>query len=279
MHTSKKLFIAAALAAGMLAATAAQAQEGAKQPAKAAAAAGGNASVKVNGVTISKEKLDLALKQRVSGGQPDTPELQAAVRDDLINREVIAQEAKKKGLDKAPETVAQMEFAQQAVLVGAYIQDYLKNNPPSEEEMKKEYERIKAEAGESEYKARHILVESEDEAKKITAELKKDPKKFAKLAEKSKDTGSAKQGGELGWSPAGRYVPPFADALKKLKKGQMTDKPVQSQFGWHIIILEDIRPIQNFPTFEQAKPQLQQQAQQQQISKMIAELRGKAKVE
>lgn len=273
MQFSKKLFLTAALAAGLLAAAAGQAQEAAKP------AAGSDVAAKVNGVVISKAKLDFAVQQRVAAGQPNSPELQAAVRDDLINRELLAQEAKKKGLDKNPETAMQVEFAQQSVLVGAYIQDYLKNNPAGDAEMKKEYDRIKAEAGESEYKARHILLESEDEAKKMTAELKKDPKKFAKLAEKSKDTGSAKQGGELGWSPAGRYVPPFADALKKLKKGQMTEAPVQSQFGWHIIMLEDIRPIQNFPTYDQAKPQLQQQAQQGQVTKMLSDLRAKAKIE
>jgi len=274
MQFSKKLFLTAAFAAGVFAAAAGQAQESAKP-----AAGGSEVAAKVNGVVISKAKLDFAVQQRVAAGQQNSPELQAAVRDDLVNRELLAQEAKKKGLDKNPETAMQVELAQQSVLVGAYIQDYLKNNPASDEDIKKEYDRIKSEAGDSEYKARHILLESEDEAKKMTAELKKDPKKFAKLAEKSKDTGSAKQGGELGWSPAGRYVPPFADALKKLKKGQMTDKPVQSQFGWHIIMLEDIRPIQNFPAFDQAKPQLQQQAQQQQITKMVSELRAKAKIE
>lgn len=272
MNTSSKLFLTAALAAGIFLAGASHAQQ-------AAAPASSDVAAKVNGVVISKAKLDFAVKQRVAGGQAETPELRAAVRDDLINRELLAQEAKKKGLEKNPETALQIDFAQQSVLVGAFVQDYLKNNPPSDETLKKEYERIKSETGESEYKARHILLDSEDEAKKMTAELKKDPKKFTKLAEKSKDTGSAKQGGELGWSAAGRYVPPFADALKKLKKGQMTDKPVQSQFGWHIILLEDVRPIQNFPSFDQAKPQLQQQAQQQEVTQLVSDLRAKAKIE
>jgi peptidyl-prolyl cis-trans isomerase C len=287
MHVSKRPYLLAAFAAGMLTISACGAQEPAKpaEPAKAQAPAqkplqlgGGDAAATVNGVTISKAKLDFAVKQRMAGGAPDSPEMRNAVRDDLVNRELIAQEAKKKGLDKSPDTAMQLEFAQQSVLVGAYVQDYVKNNPPSDDELKKEFEKIKTQMGDTEYKARHILVSTEDEAKKIIAELKKDPKKWDKLAEKSKDTGSAKKGGQLDWSPPGNYVPPFADALKNLKKGETTQTPVQTQFGWHVIKLEDTRPIK-YPNFDDVKPQLSQQMQQQQVGKMVADLRSKAKVE
>jgi peptidyl-prolyl cis-trans isomerase C len=144
--------------------------------------------------------------------------------------------------------------------------------------MKKEYEKVKAQSGGKEYKARHILVETEDEAKQIIGQLKKGGN-FEKIAaDKSKDSGSKAKGGDLDWSPANRYVPQFSQALTKLKKGQTTDAPVQTQFGWHVIRLDDER-VAKFPSFEVAKPQIEKQMQQQAINKLIADVRAKAKVE
>lgn len=235
-------------------------------------------SIKVNGVTIPQSRFDLIVKNATAQGQADTPQLRIQIKDTLITREVLAQESARKGLDKNPDVLMQLDLQREEVLINAFLQDYVKTHPVSDEAMKKEYEQVKAESGGKEYKARHILVETEAEAKQIVAQLKKGGS-FEKIAaEKSKDTGSKGQGGNLDWSPANRYVPPFAQALGKLKKGQLTDAPVQTQFGWHVIRLDDERAAK-FPSFEEAKPQIQKQMQQQVVNKLIADLRAKAKVE
>ncbi len=239
------------------------------------AAQGSDAVAKVNGVAILRSRLDLMVK---NAGQPDTPDLRNRLKDELITGELLAQEAAKKGLDKTPEFAAQAELQRQGVLINVFLQHYVKTHPVGDDAMKKEYDRVRAETGSKEYKARHILVEKEDEAKQVVAQLKKGGN-FEKIAaDKSKDTGSRGRGGDLDWSPANRYVPPFAAALRKLKKGQITDAPVQTQFGWHVIRLDDERAIK-FPSFEEAKPQLQRQMEQQVINKMIADLRAKSKIE
>ena len=208
----------------------------------------------------------------------DTPELRNSVKDALINQEIIAQEAIKKGLNKKPDVVAAIDINRQDILVNAYVQDYLQKNPVNEETLKKEYERIKAQLGGKEYRARHILVENEAEAKDIIAQLKKGAN-FEKLAsERSKDNGTKDRGGDLDWSVPGNFVKPFGEALGKLKKGQMTETPVQSNFGWHVIRLEDERPFQA-PGYDAVKQNLQRSVQQQMIQKALADLRAKAKVE
>jgi len=234
--------------------------------------------VKVNGVTIPQARFDFFVKNAASQGQADTPELHSRIKDTLINREVLVQEAARKGLEKNPDVAMQIQLQRQEVLINAVLQDYAKTNPVTDEALKKEYEQVKSKNSDREYKARHILVAKEDEAKEITAQLKKGGS-FEKIAaDKSQDPGSKAQGGELDWSPANRYVPPFAQALAKLKKGQTTEAPVQTQFGWHVIRLDDERPLK-IPPFEQVKSQIQQQVQQQSINKFIAGLRGKAKIE
>jgi peptidyl-prolyl cis-trans isomerase C len=233
---------------------------------------------KVNGKAIPQSRMDFLIKMNAGQGQQDTPETRARVRDMLINQELIVQEALKKGLDKNPDVATQIDLSRQQVLINAFVQDYLKAHAVSDDTMKKEYEQAKTQAGDKEYKARHILVKSEDEAKQVIAQLKKGAN-FEKLAaQKSEDTGSKERGGDLDWAPPGRYVPAFGEALKKLKKGQMTDAPVQTQFGWHIIRLDDERAAK-FPTFEETKPQIQQGMQRQAIDKAVAELRAKAKIE
>ena len=233
---------------------------------------------KVNGKEIPQARIDAGVKSRIAQGQPDTPELRKNVKDALINQEIIAQEALKRGLNKKPEVAAAIDINRQDILVNAFVQDYLERNPVTEDALKKEYERIKAQLGGREYKARHILVESENEAKDVIAQLKKGSS-FEKLAaERSKDTGTKDKGGDLDWSVPGNYVKPFGDALAKLKKGQMTDTPVQSNFGWHVIRLEDERAYQA-PAYDAVKQNLQRGLQQQMVQKMLAELRSKAKVE
>lgn len=231
----------------------------------------------VNGVSISQASVDNAVKGEVAQGREDSPELRKSIRENLIKRELMAQEAKKIGLDKTPDVLQEMDVAKQSVLINAYLLDYMKKNPISEEVLKQEYESRKAKLGDKEYNARHILVDSEDEAKAIIAQLNKKVK-FEKLVAKSKDTGSAAQGGSLGWAVPSNFVPPFAYALKTLKKGEYTKVPVQSQFGWHVIQLDDERALK-VPGYEEVKPQLQQRLQQQAVQKAIADLEAKAKVE
>lgn len=231
----------------------------------------------VNGVSISQASVDNAVKGEVAQGREDSPELRKSIRENLIKRELMAQEAKKIGLDKTPDVLQEMDVAKQSVLINAYLLDYMKKNPISEEVLKQEYESRKAKLGDKEYNARHILVDSEDEAKAIIAQLNKKVK-FEKLVAKSKDTGSAAQGGSLGWAVPSNFVPPFAYALKTLKKGEYTKVPVQSQFGWHVIQLDDERALK-VPSYEEVKPQLQQRLQQQAVQKAIADLEAKAKVE
>ena len=233
---------------------------------------------KVNGKEIPQSRSDFIVKANAGQGQADTPELRNRVREVLIRNEILSQEAIKKGLDKNPDVAIQTELNRQDVLVNAYIQDYVKNNPIADDLVKAEYERAKSQAGDKEYKARHILVKDEAEAKQIIAQIKKGGN-FEKIAaQKSTDPGSKDKGGDLDWAPAGRYVPAFSDALKKLHKGQMTDAPVQTQFGWHIIRADDERAMK-FPALDDVKPQILQGLQRQAVEKLITDLRGKAKVE
>lgn len=248
-------------------------------PKPAASAETGPTVATVNGVVIGKNRIDMLVKQGAGSGKPDSPETRAAIIDQLAMQMVIAEEAVKKGLDKSPEVTERLEMVRQSVLANAYVQDFIKANPVSDEALKAEYERIKATIKGSEYKARHILVEKEAEAKDIIAKLKKDAGAFAKLAmEKSKDPGSKTRGGDLGWFDLSRMVPEFGAALSKLEKGKFTQEPVKSQFGYHVILLDDSRPIEA-PPFEQVKPSLSQQLQQQNLKKQLDDLKGKAKIE
>lgn len=231
----------------------------------------------VNGTAIPQSRADLLVTEQKSQGAPDSEQLRAAVKEELIRREVLSQEARKKSLDKSAAVQAQMDMARQAVLIRAYLQDFVKAHPVSDADVKAEYDKIKSQLGDKEYKARHILVEKEEEAKAIIAKLDKG-EKFSELAKQSKDPGSKDKGGELGWSSPAAYVKPFGEALTKLKKGEYTKTPVQSDFGYHVIQLDDSRPA-NPPPFDQVKPQMQQRASQQQIETLVKELRSKAKVD
>lgn len=234
------------------------------------------AAVTVNGQAVPQNVFDAFVAEQKAQGAPDSPELQNAVKEELVRRELLAQEAKKKGLDKKADLQGQMDLAKQAVLIRAFLSDYVRANPISEARLKAEYDVIKNNLGNTEYKSRHILVEKEDEAKTIIAKLDKG-EKIADLATQSKDPGSKDKGGELGWSSPSAYVKPFGEALSKLKKGEYTKIPVKSDFGFHVIQLDDSRAMTP-PPFEQVKPQLQQRASQQQIEELVKTLRAKAKV-
>jgi peptidyl-prolyl cis-trans isomerase C len=246
---------------------------------KAAAAPTGKTEVTVNGAAITDGTIDLVAKQRDGSGRPATPESRQAIVDSLVLQTVVAQEAAKQGLDKTPEFVNQMEAIRLSALANAYVEDYVKKNPVTDDMLKAEYERIKSTTAGTEYKARHILVEKEAEAKAIIATLKKTPSAFEKLAkEKSKDAGSKPTGGDLGWFDPQRMVPEFSAALTKLEKGKFTEEPVKTQFGYHVILLEDSRPVQA-PPMEAVKPQLSQQLMQQNVKKQLDTLKAAAKVE
>jgi peptidyl-prolyl cis-trans isomerase C len=246
--------------------------------APAAAAQTATPAPKVNGTSIPAYRIEAAVKSRVGQGQQDTPELRNAIRDALINQEVVAQEAVKRGLEKQPQVAARIELDRQMTLVNAYFEDYLRKNPITDDMLKKEYDRLKPQLPAKEFRVRHILVQKEDDAKNLIAQIKKGAS-FEKLAaEHSTDPGSKARGGDLDWGPAERYVKPFAETIVKLKKGQLTDVPVHTDFGYHVIRLEDERATK-VPSFEEAKGQIQQLVQNQMVQKAIAELRSKAKIE
>jgi len=236
------------------------------------------AVAKVNGVEIPSSRLELMVNASVAQGQVDGPEMRRALRENLIAEEIIAQEALKNKLEQDPEVIAQLEVARQAVLVRAYQADYIRNNIVSDETLQKEYEILKVQMGNQEFKARHILVESESEAKEIIASLKKRGDFVKIAAEKSIDEGSKNEGGVLNWSPSAAYVRPFAEALASLEKGQLTDEPVHTSFGWHVIELMNTRPME-IPPFEEVKQNIQQRILQREFAEVVQELRSKAKVE
>ncbi len=251
---------------------------GGKEDKPAAAGASTPAEATVNGTVISQGAVDMVIKQR-SGGQPVSPEARKALVDSLVLQTVVAQEAAKQGLDKSPEFVEQMTTIRQSALANAYIEDYVKKNPITDDMLKAEYERMKATTAGTEYKARHILVEKEADAKAIIATLKKTPAAFEKLAkEKTKDAGSKASGGDLGWFDAQRMVPEFGAALSKLEKGKFTEEPVKTQFGYHVILLEDKRATEA-PPLEAVKAQMSQQLLQQNVKKQIDALKAAAKIE
>lgn len=253
-----------------------KASKAAAKAAKAEGAADGKVSV--NGVIIPQSHIDAMNKEREATGQPASPDVNNAIREELISREVLSQAAKKKGLDRDATVAAQMDMARQAVLIRAYFDDYVKANPITDAQLKTSYDQFVAQMGDKEYKARHILVDKEDEAKTIIASLKRG-EAFDKLAkEKSKDPGSKDNGGDLDWGPAGRYVPEFGNAMKALQKGQTTDVPVKSPFGFHVIRLDDARDMK-VPKFDEVKDNIRQRLQQEQVGKLVAELKSKAKIE
>jgi peptidyl-prolyl cis-trans isomerase C len=232
----------------------------------------------VNGKAIPKAYADALIASQEAQGQKDSPELDKAVKEELVRREILAEEATKKGIDKRPDVKAQMDMARQGVLIGAYLQDYVKSHPVSDADVQKEYDTIRAALGDKEYKARHILVDNEAEANDIIAKLKKG-ERFEDLAKAhSKDPGSKDKGGDLGWANKAAYVKPFSDAMVALQKGKFTEKPVKSDFGWHVIMLDDVRDLKA-PSLDSVKGQLTGRLQQQMVEKHIAELRKAAKVD
>lgn len=237
----------------------------------------GEVLVKVDGKPITQATLDWIIKEQIPAGTPVDDALRAKAREHLIQREVLLAAARTAKLDQQDEIKLRMEYVRDEQLVNAYIKDWLAKNPVSDEQIKAEFDKRVADAGNAEYKARHILVEKEEEARAIIEKLGKGGK-FAELAKASKDPGSAASGGDLGWARPGSFVPEFANALKALEKGKFTTEPVKSQFGYHVILLEDRRQAEA-PPLESIKPQLQQAMQQEALAAFIKDLVAKAKIE
>ena len=232
----------------------------------------------VNGKPVPSSRVE-ALKQQVErSGRPVTPDVLAQIKEELVVREIFVQEARRLGLETRADYKNQIELARQTLLIRELFTEYQAKNPVTDAEVKAEYDKYVASNAGKEYHARHILVEKEDEAQSLIAQIKKGAK-FEELAKKhSKDPGSGANGGDLDWANASSYVPEFSEAMVKLAKGQMTDTPVKTQFGFHIIALDDVRDAQ-LPKLEDVKPQIAQQLQQEKLSKYQDSLRSKAKIQ
>jgi peptidyl-prolyl cis-trans isomerase C len=281
-----RILAAAALAAPALALAQAASQP-AEQPAakpapkpaaKAAAKPAAGPVATVNGVAVPRSRLELMMRQQAARGGQDNDQMRVLMREELINRELISQEASRAGIAKNADVQAQLDLVRQEIVVGAYIRDWVGKHPITDADVQKEYDRSRAQAGEREYRARHILVETEDQAKGMIAELKKGGK-FDELATKnSKDGGTSQRGGDLDWNVPTAYDRAFSEAMVKLDKGKYTETPVQTRFGYHVIQLDDVRPLK-FPTLAEVKPRIQQQLVQGRLEELVKGLRAKAKIE
>jgi peptidyl-prolyl cis-trans isomerase C len=231
----------------------------------------------VNNKPIPKAREDAWVRELTKQGQADSPELRKMVKDRLIQNEVLLQEATKRGIPEKADVKFMLDIQRQNTLIQALLRDEVEKRPVTDAEIKTAYETQKAKVGGKEYRARHILLEKEDEAKGVIDQLKKGAK-FEELAKQSKDTGSAKNGGDLDWAAPDSFVKPFSDAMTKLQKGQYTEAPVQSQFGWHVIRLDDVRDTQ-FPPLEQVAPQIREGLQQERVQQFVEGLKKNAKIQ
>lgn len=232
----------------------------------------------VNGKPVPQSRVDAFAQQLEASGRTVTPEIKDQIKNEVIAREVFAQAAQKLGLDATQTYKNQVELARQTILIHDLFENYQKTHPVTDAQAKAEYDKVVAASSGKEYHVHHILVDNEAQAKSLIAQLNKGAK-FEDLAKKySKDPGSASKGGDLDWAAPNGYVKEFSDAMMKLKKGQITETPVKTQFGYHIIRLDDVRDAK-MPKFDDVKPQIVQQLEQQQLAAYQQELRGKAKVE
>ena len=232
----------------------------------------------VNGKAVPKSRVETLLTQAQRTGQQVSPEMEGMAKDEVVRREIFAQEAEKRGIAGQADYKAQMELARQSILIRELFEDHKRKNPVTDAEAKAEYDKFKAQATGMEYRARHILVEGEDEAKALIAQIKGGAK-FEDLAKaKSKDPGSGANGGDLDFAKPDAYVAEFGQAMSKLKKGEMTETPVKTQFGFHIIRLDDTRDAQ-FPGFDEVKPQIQQRLAQMKLQKFQDDMRKAARTD
>jgi peptidyl-prolyl cis-trans isomerase C len=274
-----KLSLLAATLIATVAVVPASAQTTKKSTAAApkAAVSGKTPLVLVNGSPITTGMADLLIEEQVAQGQQSTPELRSAVREELIKRELLAQEARKRGLDKTDQVTARIDLARQSILLGLYLDEYVKAHPISDADVRAEYDHQVTLLGDKDYKVRHILVDKEEDAQAIIKKLDAGGK-FEELAKQSKDEGTKDSGGDLGWGRASDYAANFGDVVPHLEKGQYTKQPVKSNFGYHVILVEDTRkPVP--PDFATVSEKVKQSLVQQEVQKHIAELMSKAKIQ
>lgn len=232
----------------------------------------------VNGKAVPLARVEALAQQVAASGRPVDDQVRAQLKEEVVLREIFMQEAQKRGVGATEEFKTQMELARQTIMIRTLFADHQKKNSITDAVVQAEYDKFVEANGGKEFRARHILVEKEDEAKAIIKSIKGGAK-FEDIAKKqSKDPGSGANGGDLDWAAAASYVTEFSEAMVKLDKGQMTDAPVKSQFGWHVIRVDDVRQAQ-LPPLAEVKPQILQQMQQQQLSEYQRNLREKAKVE
>ena len=252
-------------------------KEPAKSGAKPAASATGPVAT-VNGIAIPRARLETVLRMQKDRGVADSDQVRAQLREILINNELLNQEASRTGLVKKAEFQQQLELARNEVIANAMIQEHLRTHPVSAADVQKEYDQLKAQQGDKEYKVRHILVAKEDEAKAVIAEIKKGAK-FEEVAQKkSLDEGTRPRGGELDWTVPGNLEKPFADAMVKLEKGKMTEAPVATRYGYHVVRVDDIREVK-FPDITQVRSQLEQRLLGQRVEAFLRDLRAKARID
>jgi peptidyl-prolyl cis-trans isomerase C len=232
----------------------------------------------VNGKPIPSSRVDAIVKQVVAQGQAqDTPQVRDQIKKEVIAREVLMQEALKQGYDKKPEVKQALDNARQTIVINALARDYITKHPVTDAEVKAEYDKFKAQTGDKEYHVRHILVETEQQAKDIIAKLKGGAK-FEDLAKQSKDTGTANSGGDLDWAVPASFPPEFAAGFTGLQKGAVSDTPVKTANGFHVIKLDDTRPAK-LPSFDEVKPQIQEELAQRKLAGFQEEMVKKAKVQ
>jgi len=232
----------------------------------------------INGKPVPSSRIDALAKQLERSGRPVDATVREQLKEEVILREIFVQEAEKRGIKTQPDYRAQVELATQTILIRELFNDFQRRNPVTDAEIKAEYEKFSAANGGQEYRSRHILVDTEADAKAIIAQIKGGAS-FEELARtRSKDSGSGQAGGDLDWAGANVFVPEFSEAMIKLGKGQMTDAPVKSQFGWHIIRVDDIRQAA-LPSVDELRPQIEQTLQQQKLMDFQENLRAKARIQ
>ncbi|MCA1857686.1 peptidyl-prolyl cis-trans isomerase [Massilia oculi] len=232
----------------------------------------------VNGKAIPSSRVDEAVKQLVAAGQgQDSVQLRMAIKEEMIAREVLMQEAVKQGYDKKPDVKQALDNARQAIVVNQLARDFIAKNPVTDAEIKAEYDKFKAQTGDKEYHVRHILLDSEADAKAVIAKIKGGAK-FEELAKQSKDTGTAANGGDLDWATPSSFPPEFAAGFTGLQKGAVTDNPVKTSNGFHVIKLDDTRPAK-FPALEEVKPQIADALAQKKLADYREQMVKKAKVQ
>ena len=287
-NTNKLILPLLALSSALLLSGAARAAED-KKPEPAAAAPVAPAAAQpaaftvpdpvavVNGKPISKASFEQYVQQLRGRTKVDSAEASKSLIDQLVLEELLVQEADKQKLAEDPEIKQQLAMVQRSLLASSVVRRMLSEKAPSEETIKKEYETATAAMKGKEYKASHILVDSEDKAKEVISELKKGGN-FAELAKTKSSDSSAGSGGDLGWFTPSMMVPPFAQAVAKMEKGKFSEQPVQTSFGWHVILLEDVRDATP-PSLEELKPQITQMLQSRMVNDYLEKLKSGAKIE